>query len=214
MNATEIWTMVTAIATCALALFAVLAWHASRKTLDLMRSQETVTKESAQAQVDDQAWGRQVDALANYSTALLTLADLPAPLNINGGSRLIPAGYSIPPGMSSASEVDRIMTKVSAAGLIWHMQHARSSDSTGALKFLDDELLFMANSATYGHVKWSLVRGTAVTLLMRTADWQKDVSARQRISSEVDELAKALKADRANKYQKAAHPADDSTERQ
>ena len=202
MNTTEIWTMVTAIATCALAVFAVFAWKSSTKTLVLMRSQEQVTKESAQAQVDDQAWGRQIDALSNYARAILGLADLPAPLNIDGGSRLIPNGYSVPQGMSSASDVDRNMTRVSAAGLIWHMQHAKSSDSTEALKSLEDELLFMANSSTYGHVKWSLVSGAAVTLLMRSADWQKDVPARQSISSEVEELVKILKEDRSNKYQK------------
>jgi len=36
MNTTEIWTMVTAIATCALALFAVLAWKSAQKQVRQM----------------------------------------------------------------------------------------------------------------------------------------------------------------------------------
>lgn len=197
MNATEIWTMVTAIATCALALFAVLAWIASRKTLTLMRSQETVTKESAQSQVDDQVWGRQVEALATYTSVLREMADMTAPLVVNGGSRFLPNNYVIPQGLSSASDVDQIVSKVSSAGLIWRLQHARSSEPMEPLREYEQEVLFSAKATTFGTCRWSTVQTHAAILLSRASDWQRDAAERPSVISEVKGMSIRLRDERA-----------------
>ncbi|WP_434619695.1 hypothetical protein [Arthrobacter sp. A5] len=203
MNATEIWTMITAIATVALALFAVLAWHASRRTLVLMRSQETVTKESAQAQVDDQIWGRQVEALSTYAAVLRQLARMPAPLIVDGGSRFLPPNYELIQGLSSVADVDQAITTVATAGLIWHLQHARSPCSPTALQMFENEVIHAANACTYGEARWGFVQLASMSLLQRASDWQREPASRHSINVNVEKLVANLEADRLNKYQKA-----------
>lgn len=87
MNVTEIWTMVTAIATCALAIFAVLAWRASAHNLAIMQEQLRVTEKAADSQIADQEWGRQVEALARYLQSLIELSEA-APIKGSSESRV------------------------------------------------------------------------------------------------------------------------------
>lgn len=193
----DLWTMLgawaTVGATLLLALFAWLAWRASSKNLELMRAQLTVTENAASSQIEDQEWDRQVAVLATYISALRELADLTAAFVIDGGSGFTPLGYEVPPGRSNAADVKRATSKVSSAGLIWRLQHAKSSDSLESLRTFEDALLQNANAVTFGVGGWAEIQVYASILRARATEWQSDTSKRPSVAQECENAAFSLR---------------------
>lgn len=203
----DLWTMLgawaTVGATLLLALFAWLAWRASSSNLELMRDQLKVTERSARSQIEDQEWGRQVDALANYTSAIRELASIPQPLDIGRDSLFFLQGLERTKVLSAIDEIDQACTKIASTGLIWQLHHARSPDSPTALGAFEDEIIHAANAHTHGQIGWYFVQMAAYSLLKRITDWQRDPSARHRITHRVDKLVDILESDRADGFRKA-----------
>lgn len=162
---TAAWT--TSGATILLALFAFLAWRASANSLKSMQNQERDSKRAAQAQVDDQNWGRQVEALAKYSSALRQLHDFAAAV-----VRLqLPVSQEV--AAKDRSRAETIWREVEDTGLIWRMHHKNDEGIYGLFCYMES-LGWQFRFALKGKGDWDQTRRTIFSLLEIIRDWQED----------------------------------------
>lgn len=172
------WT--TAGATILLALFAFLAWRASAKSLKSMQNQERDSKLSAQRQVDDQNWGRQVESLADYTSALADLIAIPGLMKVNDS----PIASNDPrffrhTTARGTDEVRNILARIQSTGLIWRMHHVRQMKLIWRLEALDDEVRILSSAAIEGRAEWEIAREAAGVLLDIAEAWQQKLNNRE-----------------------------------
>lgn len=184
---TAAWT--TSGATILLALFAFLAWRASANSLKSMQNQERDSKRAAQAQVDDQNWGRQIESLANYSAVLVDLKSIPGLMKKNE----IPVPVIGSPFVQLVSargtdEIRNLLARVQSTGLIWRMHHVRQTQLIWKLEALELEVRLLGIAAVFGIVEWANVREATRELLELAEAWQEEPENREEVAKKVENL--------------------------
>lgn len=145
-----LWTMIgtagTALFTGLLSLFAWKAWRASSDSLGIMRDQEKATATAAAQQVEDQTWGRQIEALARYIVALMDLAETNPVKGTLRTREGIPTDDPHAEIFFDEDDMDkvwansRIERSVRSAGSIWRLLHREESMTLKEMKSAENAL--------------------------------------------------------------------------
>lgn len=204
MNATEIWTMVTAIATCALAIFAVLAWRASAHNLAIMQTQLQVTEKATASQIADQEWGRQVEALARYLRSLTELSEAAPIKPYEDYKRTKSVDGAVAGGTAAAIKAiddredlnGRIGREVETSGAIWHLLHRSDSESVEALEDLEEEIMMAFWLVKTGRFSEEDYREAAGLLIDFIQEWQAKPHERIGVAEKAKSKAAELRKQR------------------
>lgn len=164
------WTMVTAVGTCLLAVFALAAWIVSKRTLNHAR-------DSAQISLAEQETSRQIQALVPYIQAVNDL------LSHQGTRRL--GGPGVVDAIFSAAEVrEKKRREVHNTGLAWRLHHYKSRQQMKPFEDLEEAILQAHNSRTKPtKPTWQESAGDLIELASK---WQGDPTSREATSAQVN----------------------------
>lgn len=196
------WT--TAGATILLAVFAFLAWRASAASLESMQNQERDSNLAVQTQIDDQNWGRQVESLANYTSALVDLLAIPGVMTRNGSPvPKIDSRFVEYVSARGTDEIGNILARIQSTGLIWRMHHARQTELIWQLEGLDDEVRYLGAAAIRGDVEWQNLREATGILLNLTESWQEAPEKRETTAKHAESSRIVLSDARAERTEES-----------
>ncbi|VXA92770.1 hypothetical protein [Citricoccus sp. K5] len=205
-----LWTMIgtagTALFTLLLALFALLAWRASAKSLGIMRDQEKATAKAAAEQVEDQTWGRQVEALAKYLDLLRRYA-MTEPMSKSDVAWLEGSGTR-PDETKQRAARDQVQSHgnlerdLQVAGDIWRMLHRSEFKATFPLYRAESAIVKAFPEIPRGrqdHMAWI---SAAVALVVGVQAWQLSWNKEANAQALLDDVERML-AKGAQPYDRA-----------
>jgi hypothetical protein len=170
-DGTEFWTLVTAVGTAVLAWFAYWAWKTAQHQLSEMRDQ-------TDRQIEDQEWGRQVEALATYLSALSALQDTP------------PAqGPGISPEQADARDLRwfTLSSQINIAGNIWRLLHHKNAQEANILEKAEAAIVLshgQLTSSSQEHGDWITSVHKCIKLF---GEWQR-ADDKAKVSERIAEL--------------------------